>query len=113
MRRDRSLVPYKPRPLARREINRDLARQERKLEDLLPTNCGKLPMGDGDVGEAALRILRCSREAEVEADVPESTVLVELLTQTEVAAGELLETQHRGKVACKEGKWYFEQERER
>lgn len=113
MRRDRSLVPYKARSLARREFDRELERYHEKSDtSLVPASC-TLPMGDGDVGEAALRILRCAREAEVAADVPESTVLVELQTQTEVAAGELLETQHRGKVACKEGKWYFEQERER
>lgn len=101
----KALVPYRPRSLAAREINRDV--------DIVPFIASRLPKGDGDVGEAALRILRCCRETEVANDVPESTVVVELLTQTEVAAGELLETQHRGRVACRDEKWHFEQERER
>jgi hypothetical protein len=109
----KALVLYRNRSLAAREIDRDLERhRERSDVGLVPFGCG-LPKGDGDVGEAALRILRCCREAATANDVPESTVVVELLTQTEVAAGELLETQKRGRVACRENRWYFEQERER
>jgi hypothetical protein len=101
----KALVPYRPRSLAAREIDRVL---ERRNSDIVPFIAGRLPKGDGDVGEAALHILRCCREAKTENDVPESTVVVELQTQTEVAAGELLETQKRGRVACRDEKWYFE-----
>lgn len=98
--KSKALVPYR-----RRDEEALVPYRRRTLE--------VLPKGDGDVGDAVLRILACVRQADVANDAPEAIVVAELQTQTEVAAGEMLETQKRGRVMHRAGKWYFEQERER
>lgn len=105
--KSKALVPYR-----RHDEEELVPYRKRDEEALVPVLAGELPKGNGDVGDAVLRILACVRQADVNSSAPESTVVAELQTQTEVAAGEMLETQKRGRVVHRARKWYFEQERE-
>lgn len=85
----------------------DRYRDRDNVSEVIARGTG-LPPGDGDAGRAAVAILMCARQASLLGEAPERVSVVELETQTDVIAAEMLETQKRGVTRQRNGRWYFE-----